>query len=535
MENHNKKVLVIGVDGATFDLIEPWCRKGHLPTFNRLLSNGAHGQLESTLPPVTAPAWASMITGKNPAGHGCFDFMTRMDTENGDVGLVSSKSIRTKTLWTMLSEAGIRIGAVNVPVTYPPEKVHGFMISGMLSPNNEGVSYPEKLIGEMAAKSHPYRVDIMEKYREGNEGAFLDDVLSLEEERVRSTLWLMKNKEWDFFFVVFKAPDYGAHFFWKYMDKSHPQYMGEGNGFEDAIMRCYKTVDSGMDKLIQQAGKDIFLFLVSDHGAGPLHKMVNLNIYLRKNKFLYLKPTFKTMLKRMLFRIGLSPNQVYRTIKRLHLEKIVVSKSKRVVTRTLSTKFLSFNDVDWNMTKAYSRGYLGQIFITAKGEEYQRVREKIIDALFKMKDPSTGEKIVTKIFKKEDIYSGKFIDEAPDLVLIMKDYLYISYPLYATSPSVIVPHIEGRNGHHKQHGIFLTTGRGIKAGEELHGLKIYDVCPTILHIFGLPIPDDMDGRVIRSIFEEGSDISKREPVYEKVKGEDRLGRTIKDLKLSGRI
>ena len=125
------RFLVIGIDGGTFDLIRPWAEAGDLPNLARLMAEGVHGPLESTLPPVTAPAWSTFATGKNPGKHGVFDFILPM---GGRYDLVNATSIHAPTLWQIISEAGLKCGVMNVPVTYPPAPINGFVIGGMLSP-----------------------------------------------------------------------------------------------------------------------------------------------------------------------------------------------------------------------------------------------------------------------------------------------------------------------------------------------------------------------------------------------------------------
>jgi predicted AlkP superfamily phosphohydrolase/phosphomutase len=231
----------------------------------------------------------------------------------------------------------------------------------------------------------------------------------------------------------------------------------------------------------------------------------------------------------------MSPNQVFKALKALRMEKFILSKPRVDVAKTLNTKFLSFDDVDWDRTKAFSRGFLGQIHITGKGDEYFKVRQQVIDALLEIRDQKTGEKIVTKIVKKEEAYSGKFIDDAPDLVVIMQDFRYNPYPFFASSNSFLTPHIEGTSGTHKQYGIFCAAGSNIKPNQELQGLRIIDVCPTILHILGIQVPEDMDGRVIKELFREDSEISRREVKYQEVAVEPKLKNIIENLKLSGKI
>jgi len=137
------RVFVVGLDGATFDLIRPWAAAGHLPSLARLMQEGVHGELMSTLPPVTSPAWPSFMTGMNPGKHGVFDFIRRRP---GGFDMVNASHIAAKTLWQLLSEAGRRVGVIAVPVTYPPCPVNGFMISDILSPRHAEIAYPPGLL-----------------------------------------------------------------------------------------------------------------------------------------------------------------------------------------------------------------------------------------------------------------------------------------------------------------------------------------------------------------------------------------------------
>ncbi|MCB0005568.1 MAG: alkaline phosphatase family protein, partial [Anaerolineales bacterium] len=137
------KAFIIGIDGATFNLIKPWAKAGHLPNLARLMAGGAHGNLMSTLPPVTSPAWPTFMTGCNPGKHGVFDFI---QPSGADFSLVNATKIKQPTIWQRLSQAGYRVGVLNVPVTYPPQPLNGFMVSGILSPKGVDISFPADLI-----------------------------------------------------------------------------------------------------------------------------------------------------------------------------------------------------------------------------------------------------------------------------------------------------------------------------------------------------------------------------------------------------
>jgi predicted AlkP superfamily phosphohydrolase/phosphomutase len=319
------------------------------------------------------------------------------------------------------------------------------------------------------------------------------------------------------------------------MDPTHPQYPGDGNEFKDAILNIYKRIDEAVGKVVEAAGEGVNIFLVSDHGAGALHKTVNINIHLMRKGFLYMNKGFKTRRKMAFFKLGLTPTKVYGMLRRLHLLGIVARSSREEQYKALHTRFLSFDDVDWERTKAFSRGHVGQIFITAKGKEYEKVRDEVAKALYELVDPETKERAVTKVLKKEEVYGGRFMDQAPDLFLVFKDYKYVSYPLFASSMSVFTPQIEGRSGHHKQHGIFYAVGPDIKKGGRVGGARLIDIAPVVLHTFGLPIPGDMDGRVLRDIYAEGSEPFKREPEIAAEEERGKVDSTISRLKLSGKI
>jgi len=508
-----EKLLIFGLDGATFDLIRPWVAQGHLPNLGRLMEHGVSGDLASTLPPVTSPAWPSFMTGMNPGKHNVFDFIR---PNAGDFTLVNATSLRAPTIWQIASQAGLRVGVMNVPVTYPVQPVNGFIISGLLSPTSGTISYPADLLAPYASKLGPYRVALSVQYKEGKEEAFLDDALELIELRGRYALHLMADHPWDLFMVHFIALDNLQHAFWKFIDPTHPRYRPElAETFGDSLLRAYQQVDTQVGRLIEQAQKlfgAVNVVAMSDHGFGPLHYIVNLNMHLLEHGLLRLKHNPWTQLKATLFRFGLTPAGVYRWLEKLGLQNIVARVSKQSRNQVVN-KFLSFDDVDWSRTVAYSMGHVGQVYLNRRGREaegivvdgaeYKAVRDRVVDVLRQLTHPETGQPLLDKVIYGPDVTHGPYADQAPDLHLILDDYRCIAFPLFATNKEVVTQQIRGDSGCHRGNGIFIGDGPAFRQRAQVEGSRIIDLAPTILHLLGLPVPGNMDGRLLNEALRPG--------------------------------
>ena len=505
------RVLVVGLDGATFDLIRPWAAAGHLPALARLMQEGIHGELRSTMPPVTSPAWPSFMTGMNPGKHGVFDFIrSRRGDSPGGFDMVNASHIAARPLWQLLSEAGRRVGVVAVPVTYPPRPVNGFMISGILSPRHAEIAYPPGLLRRYEDELGPYRISPAVQYADGDEEAFVADLLALMEQRARYALRLMQDYEWDFFMVHFVALDAAQHALWKFDDPTHPRYNPQAaQRYGGSLLTLYQKADVILARLWEQTGPDDVLLVMSDHGFGPLHGTVNLNNFLLQRGFLHLKRDVATRLRYALFRHGITPSAAYALLVKLGLQDVVVKVSKRA-RNAIVGRFLSFPAVDWSRTQAYAMGHVGQVFINLRGrephgcvppEEYEAVRQRVADALRELEHPQFSRPLVDEIIFKEQVYQGPYAERGPDLLPIMDGFRYIAFPLFASNAQLVTEQVRGDSGCHRLHGILLAHGPAVQQGIELDGARIIDLAPTILYRMGLPVPGDMDGRVLTEMFE----------------------------------
>jgi predicted AlkP superfamily phosphohydrolase/phosphomutase len=498
------KVFIAGLDGATFDLIRPWAAAGELPTLHRLMTEGTWGPLESTIPPMTSPAWPSFATGKYPAKHGVFDFVA---ARGGTFNVINATAVGARALWDILSAHGSSVGVMNVPVTYPPHAVNGFMITGLLSPSNAQITYPSDLLTRYNGKLPRYRVMPTVQYKPGNEEAFIQDLEALVDIRAEFAAQLMQDhRPWDFMMVHFLATDLVQHALWRHMDPSHPRHE-PGNPFQDAILHIYQHVDAALGRLLATLDGETTVMVMSDHGFGPLHGVVNLNMLLLKEGLLRLKRDPLTQIRAFLSQHGMTPAQAYEWLVRLNLQNIVsrVSKSTR---NAVFNKFLSFDDIDWSRTIAYSLGHMGQVYVNVKGREpngivergvdCERACERVISALYTLTTPD-GRPMVERIIRKHEITAGEHADEGPDLHVMLDGYRYISCPLFATDGNVISKQIRGDSGCHRLHGILIAQGPHIRAGGQVKSARIVDLAPTTLHLMGHPTPGDMDGHVLTGI------------------------------------
>lgn len=515
---NRRKVLVVGLDGGTLDLIVPWARDGLLPVFNRLLSEGAWAPLRTTVPPITGPAWTAFATGKNPGKHGLFDFVGRLPSSYRLVSFNASHR-HGVSLWGLLSQAGKKVGVLNVPVTYPPEPVYGFLISGMLTPPDaEDYCYPAA-IGDQLRQAMPgYVVQPAGNFDAyGRETELIRVVREMTEMRMGATRYLMQTSEdWDFFMVVFMAADIIQHAFWHFMDATHAEHDARAlPALQNAIQDCYEQIDGYVGELLNIVDDDTYVMIMSDHGFGPLEKYFHVNTWLWRQGFLHLKHTPVSWAKQALFQMGVTPLNTYRFLRRLRQSGNVaqtVRRRKERVRSLLDRSFLSFEDVDWCRTRAYSVGNVGPIFVNLRGREpegivepgrqYEEVLKDLTQALHELRDPATNQPMIQKIYRREEIYTGPHLDEAPDLFCIPHNLRHSGFGLLQFPSNKWLERTFDRTGGHRMDGVLVLRGAGVRSGYRLDSANIVDLAPTILALIGVPIPLDMDGQFLEELFSD---------------------------------
>jgi predicted AlkP superfamily phosphohydrolase/phosphomutase len=525
---HQPKILIIGLDGATFDLIKPWAAEGKLPTFERLLQQGVHGELTSTIPPVTAPAWTSFMTGKNPGKHGLYHFIEPRPGSY-EMRYTNARSRLAKTIWQILNESGISVGVLNVPMTYPPDRLNGYMISGMDSPEDStAITNPPELYQELQERFGKVSPQIRylgylktDQRREG----VLKGLEEMDAHYLQLTDYLLKKYPVDVAMVVFTSVDTVQHFFWQYMDRTHPQHDAVGAAkYGEAILRVYQRVDEIIAKLIGSLPEDTAVLLMSDHGFHPTSaRIVHINRYLfdlgllrlhdSSQQWYHPQTLIQATIKRVdtVLRRTLTPHQ-----------KAKVSRMFPGLRNMWESHYAGLSNIDWAQTKAYCYEILtfpSCVWINVKGLRpqgivdpgagYEQRMRFITDKLYELKDPMTGQQLISRVYRKQEIYHGPYLDQAPDLTLAWWDGItLLGKPSFTQDGhESVVSFTGGRpisagewGGTHALHGILVFRGKPFHKGKKLEQVEIVDLAPTLLHILGLPIREDMDGRVLHEAF-----------------------------------
>ena len=497
--------MVVSLDGATWDILQPWMEAGYLPNLARLVTAGTSGRLRSTIPPVTVPAWATFQTGMNPGKHGLFHF-TRYQFGTYDTPLVDATSIAPRTLWRILGDAGKRLAIINVPVTYPPQPVNGIVVAGLLSPSPRQAFWPPELYNEVVAAVGPYQVwtsiDAFDYL--GVEG-FVERVTALARGRAAAARYLFAKEEWDFFMVHFQATDIIQHALWAWADPCHPDFERKPEEERARVRGFYQTLDELIGELCTLAGDERLIIVMSDHGFGPAMRRLYLNQWLL-NEGLLAAPKPSSSRGRLL-------GWAEEAVRRADIFKL---RRRLIKPRGRGDRLVQWIKRDalirWSETKAFapSGPFFGRIYLNTVGREpqgivppgaaWEALRERIAEGLLALRDPANGQPIVEQVWRREDIYHGDRADELPDLVVKPADGYQIVTEF--RRGLLVEPVPSFHSGTHRMEGILALHGPGIRQGVTFEGASIADVAPTILHLMGLPVPLNMDGRVLEAALDE---------------------------------
>lgn len=455
----SNKVLVIGLDGLSPLLVEKWIKE--LPTIKRFKDEGWFGLSTPPTPAQTPVAWTTFMTGKNPGKHGIFSFAMR---DNGTYKrrIADPQSMKSETLWRILSDYQKRVGVINVPMAMY-EDVDGFIIPGFLA-SHEGVPQPmeaQRMIQDrfgLERISGDIETSFLQKVKNEPE-AFFKRINQITDEQTKVSLHLMQHLNWDFCMLVYLGSDRIQHFFWKYVDERHPEY--QKGKFTEQVKNYYIKLDQIVGKFLDATPKDTLTILLSDHGFCPVWKEVIINNYLEELGFLKLKD-----------------------------EKIDLENSKAVS--------YGYGDIWLNVKGREPKGQV------KPGGEYAATVDNIKNSLQQVR--IDGEKPFKEVKKKEEIYWGNCINKAADLTVIFNVGWQAARRPEITKKSkskrYVNDHPMWSGGHDGTHdpadvpGIVGIIGPQIQDPKKIM-VHLYDVAPTILNFFDVPIPADMDGKSLQ--------------------------------------
>ncbi len=494
----NPKVVIIGLDAATWTLIRPWMAEGGMPNLAKLMKKGVSGSLRSILPPITPPAWTSFMTGKNPGKHGVFHFIETAP-DSYAMNYANGGSRRSPTVWKILNAAGFSVGTMNIPFTYPPEALDGFQISGLDTPSATSqfvypASLKRELVDHLGKINHDLRF-LGNMSTDHRRAQVLAEMERIDQQWAAVALYLLEHHPQEVMMFVFMSIDTVQHYFWQYMDRSHFLYDPKAEPrFGKAVRQVYERLDAVAGRIIEKLPKDTTVFVVSDHGGGPVvDRTVFLNRYLHHLGLLHYRKDEngardgQSGLRKIKLKILQGAYSFLRSSLSSR-QKSLLAETFPALRKRAELAYTSFVDIDWSRTKAFCSEVLASppnIWINLKA-------------------------IIARVYRRDELFHGPFSDEAADLILDWwsEDSLFSTAPSLAKDrdkPAVIIEeHRPSEDsvwgGTHRRDGILVASGPALKRAAEIDGAQLIDFAPTLLHLFSLPVPEDMDGRVLADAF-----------------------------------
>jgi predicted AlkP superfamily phosphohydrolase/phosphomutase len=464
--NRRKKtprVLVLGLDCASPDLIFHQCN-ADLPNLRQLMNGGTWGKLQSSIPCITVPAWASMLSSRDPGVLGVYGFRNRTDYSYESMGTADARAVKVKRVWDYLSEAGKQSVILNVPQTYPPRPLNGHVASCFLTPGLESAfAYPAIFKQEILNLLPDYKFDV-KGFRTEDKAWLLQQLIDLSEVQYKLVKHCLTSKPWDFFMHVNIGVDRIHHGFWRFHDPQHRLYQ-PGNSFENAIREYYKMVDRFIGEILQIVSDDITVLVVSDHGVKRMDGGICINEWLWREGWLTLK------------------------------------------TSPVQGQLTTFDEaeIDWSQTKAWGAGgYYGRISLNVQGREahgtippenYEQVRNELAAAISTIPGPD-GKPLNTTVYKPQEIYT-QLQGIPPDLLVYFGDLHWRSVGSFGHGTHYTLENDTGPDdANHDVYGMFILHEPGQRGAGCVEGHQLMDVAPTLLNRMGLPVPAEMQGKMI---------------------------------------
>lgn len=454
------KVFVIGLDCAEPSLVfDRWC--DHLPNLRRLMEGGTYGELTSTVPAITVPAWASMLSSRDPGQLGFYGFRNRADYSYERMTIATAAAVRDDRVWDILSRMGRQVVVVAVPQTYPVRPVNGCLISCFLTPSSHSqYTYPPELRREIQGLIRgEYMVDVPQ-FRTENKDYLLQQIHDMADQQHAVVKHLLTTKPWDFFMYVDMGVDRIHHGFWKFFDERHPLHE-PGNPYQNAIHDYYVRLDEQIGEWLALVDDDTAVLVVSDHGARPMMGGIAFNEWLKQEGYLVL---------------DYQPDGV------VPLEKC---------------------EVNWSQTRAWgSGGYYARLFLNVKGREpegviepadYDWVRDELIARIAAIPDPE-GRPLGSVAYKPEEIYR-QVNNIPPDLIVYLGNLSWRSVGSLGLNRIHTFENDTGPDdANHAQEGLYIyydPKRQGQGRGPKQH---LMDIAPTILELMDVPVPLNMQGQ-----------------------------------------
>ncbi|MDZ7334040.1 MAG: alkaline phosphatase family protein [candidate division KSB1 bacterium] len=510
----NCRVVIIGLEGATFNLIHPLINRNSLPFFQKLMGKASYGIVKSNLPLNSACNWTSLFTGMNPGKHNIYDYL-RYDNGSYQPDLIGSDSFKAPLLWNIASANNVQTILLNAPIATCPEPLNGIMVSGMLSSHHSCYAYPESIAKQL--QQQDYVVDCSAARHDDPERYFeMITQTLIKQEQV--FLQLIQQYPWRLAIVTFNALGKVQHNFWRQRDKLESLYI---------------QLDRFINQIYKATLGNTYFIVVSHHGFKSVNKKFFVNEWLWELGLLEKRITIhqprttdvydlldqnlsqeKHFITDLLSKTGLTKDNI-RSVLPVEIAEFL----KRLVPRRIKKFFpKEYLDILWEKTQAYfvSTNVQGINInlkgrepqgIIAPGAEYEQLRNRIITELYRLRDPYTFENVIDQVYRREELFDGEYQAAAPDIIIVPAKYEYYldagkrTCRLFIGSTNDDYP----VHAYHEPKGVFFMTGPDVIRGQNLGEISIFDIAPTVLYLLGLPLNQKFDGRVLRSLFHESRD------------------------------
>lgn len=491
-----RRILIIGLDGATFDVLDPLMAKGLMPVLSEFTASGASGVLHSTKPPITPAAWTTFMTGMGPGRHGVIDF-EYYNPKTNELKFNNMFEIKDKTIWQILSENGFKVGSIHLPMTYPPQPVNGFVVSGFETPSiNAEFTYPSKLKQTILSRIPDYSYSTnWQRGLFGGTSKFHENLEYIKgsfRQGVQLARLCTDEYGWDVMMVLFKLVDNIQHKCWKFLvpeaAKTYPSQ-------QRMAYSCFQVLDECLGELIELAQqREASVIIMSDHGHGSLDGRAQPNWLLKRWGHLHLTGSLSQVRTRA--------EHVWYRLTKKHGSRFV--QPNMTIERDLA--------VDWTKTSAcvMHAGIYGFLYINLKGRQprgivdpdvYESLRDELVERFVGARDERLGRPVFKEVLKPEEAYDCRVNGEKylPDLLLVPATGLAVVRKIRGRC--AVKWSLNGRlGGTHRVEGIFGIHGPRVVHCRD-HEAKIADITPTILAMLGLAVPADMEGKVLSELFE----------------------------------
>jgi predicted AlkP superfamily phosphohydrolase/phosphomutase len=480
------RVLIVGWDGADWKVLRPMLDAGELPNLAAMIQRGAYGDCLSTVPSHSWCAWPSFMTALNPAGHGVFDILEHKPGVSRRLP-VTYRSIKARTIFDDFTEAGKTSLAVNIPLTFPTPEIGGKVIAGGVLPASRSYTYPLELQTELDQHA-PFPINGMSwtTFRNRPE-AFLEEAAAITAKRQKTFEYLMDSTDWDFGVLVYVSTDRIQHCLMQYLTPEHPAYAElKDSPVAKQTRAVYQQLDEGLGRLLERTTSDDLIIFMSDHGHQPCTRTCTMDRILQHLGWLeFGRGSFAFNL----IRWGPGRNLARRVYDLLKLHGRIS---------------IPASPVDWSRTRAYTSVVsTGEgVSLNLKGREpqgivdrkdYEKVRSELANALTEFRDPETGASPIEKIYRKEEVLSGSFLDTAPDLLLVPA-------PFYSlTHAKGMVEAADWLSGDHRLEGVVVATGPDVAPGPIEETVRLVDLGTSAMAALGVPSAIARDGVPIGSL------------------------------------